>query len=890
MIGRNLPRATYRLQLHGGLGFDRAAGLTDYLSALGVSHVYASPYFTAVRGSTHGYDVVDPTRVDPELGGEDAHARLLRALRDAGLGQVLDVVPNHMAAAPSNPWWWDVLENGLASERASFFDIDWDPPEARLKGVVLLPVLRDHYGRVLERRELALERADGVFRIRYGEHLWPLSPESLGAFLEPVAASSGSAALATTVTGLRELPASSDPQVRTRRARQLNSLRRSLEWTLDEQPDTAAAVDRAIAALNDDPDALDRLLEQQHYRAAHWRARAQDLDYRRFFDVDTLVGVRVEEPDVFAFTHARVRAWLRDGLLDGLRVDHPDGLRRPREYLDRLRELAPSAWIVVEKILMPGECLPADWPVDGTTGYDFLNDVGGLFVDPAGEGALTQLYYEVTRDSRGWREVADGCRREVVDELLGSDVERLAHWGVRVCEGRRRYRDFTRAEIRAALAETLICFPVYRSYVDELGRVSDRDREVIGETIAEARERRSDLASELFDLIEAVLAGGANEPPERELRMRFQQLTGPVMAKAVEDSAFYRYVRFVMLNEVGGSPARFGVSPAAFHERRTRAAEGSHASMLALSTHDTKRGEDVRARLALLSEIPERWGAAVRRWRAHNAVHRRVADWPDPASEYLLYQTLVGAWPISVERAVEYMRKAAREARVHTSWTVPDERFEADLEAFVRGALGDRGFTDDLAELVAHLTGPGHVNALAQKAIQLTAPGVPDLYQGSELWDRSLVDPDNRRPVDWALRRRILDALERAHTAEGPAGAARVARVYTAEGGPKLWLVRQALRLRCEERAAFAPGSLYRPLAATGAAAEHLMAFARGGQVITVAPRLVLGLGRRGGWGDTALDLPEGAWCDRLTGARWSGRVAVDELLRGFPVGLLVRE
>jgi (1->4)-alpha-D-glucan 1-alpha-D-glucosylmutase len=527
--------------------------------------------------------------------------------------------------------------------------------------------------------------------------------------------------------------------------------------------------------------------------------------------------------------------------------------------------------------------------VDGTTGYELIASLGGLFVDPAGEEPLTRLYHELTGEPVDWPAIACACRHQILREALWSDLARLAHWGVRVCEGRRRYRDFTSWDVREALAEVLVCFPVYRTYVTEDGERSEADRELIEQAVADARQRRPDLATELFDLIEAVLGGGADGGAERELRMRFQQLTGPVMAKATEDTAFYRFVRFVALNEVGGAPDRFGVSPAVFHERCREVAERWPRTLLALSTHDTKRSEDVRARLALLSEMPSAWAEVVRRWSAHNARHRTAVGLPDANVEYLFYQTLVGAWPLPVERALAYMVKAAREAKARTSWTAPAEDYEAALEAFVREALADAEFERSLAAFVEPLVAPGRVNALAQKLVQLTAPGVPDLYQGSELWDSSLVDPDNRRPVDFDLRRRLLAELQAAE-AGGAGAAARAMSAREDEGGPKLWVVRQALRVRCRRTAAFAPGASYEPLTARGPAADHALAFARAGQVVTVVPRLVLGLERRGGWGETEVELPPGRWRDTLTDASVSGRARVTALLEAFPVALLERD
>ncbi|MBW3534959.1 MAG: malto-oligosyltrehalose synthase, partial [Gemmatimonadetes bacterium] len=811
-----VPRATYRLQLGPDLGFDDAAGLAPYLARLGVSHLYASPYLQAAPGSPHGYDVVDPTLVNVELGGEEGRARLVEALRREGLGHVLDIVPNHMATRAENPFWWDLLESGPWSDAARMFDVDWDAPEERVRGKVLVPVLGDHYGRVLEAGELMLEREGGSLRVRYHDHVLPLAPETTGRILGDLAEATmaerpgsdggGWTELVAVARELRTLPRVADASGRRRRARDLAAVRGRLVALL-EGPNVAAAVDRRLAELSRDTDALDRILSEQHHRLAWWRAGARELDYRRFFDIDTLAGVRVEDPEIFEITHGRILEWLQDGSLDGVRVDHPDGLRRPRAYLERLRERAPQAWIVVEKILEGEEALRPSWPVDGTTGYDAARDVLALFIDPAAERPLTDLFTDVTGQPSDWEAVAYARKHQVLREILASDLNVLAHLFLRVCEGRRRYRDFTRWELREALREALAPFPVYRTYVEEDGTSDAEDRAVIGGSLARARAGRPDLDPESFDLLEAVLLGDASGEAETELRMRFQQLTGPVMAKAVEDTAFYAWPRFVALNEVGSDPGFFGADPARFHARCATRVARQPAGMTTLSTHDTKRSEDVRARLALLSEIPGEWSASVRSWIRMNVRHRRGPDLPDPAAEYLLYQTLVGAFPLPVERAMPYMEKASREAKARTSWTDPVPEYDDALRGFVEGVLADEDFRDSLRGFAAPLVGAGRINALSQKLVQLTMPGVPDVYQGTELWDLSLVDPDNRRPVDFDARQGLLEELE-AREAEpaperGPLPVLEEVRLRSEEGLPKLWLVRQSLALRRRRPQAF---------------------------------------------------------------------------------------
>jgi (1->4)-alpha-D-glucan 1-alpha-D-glucosylmutase len=885
-----VPLATYRVQLRPGFGFDEAAALAPYLAALGVSHLYSSPYLQAARGSTHGYDVTDPTRVNDELGGAPAHERLCRALGEHGLGQVLDVVPNHMAVdpkgdEPDNVWWWDVLENGPSSRYAAYFDVDWDPPQERFRNTVLLPILGDHYGRVLEAGELKLVRREGSFEIHYFDHRMPVSPRSLDSLLAEAAGRCDSTDLAFLADVLGQLPiaTATDRESVARRHRDKEVVRRQLARLFEDQPEVALTVNAVVEETNANPDRLDVLLSRQNYRPAFWRTAGRELDYRRFFDVHSLAGLRAEDERVFADTHALILDMVRRGVLDGLRIDHPDGLRDPEQYFRRLHEAAPGAWIVVEKILEPGERLPESWPVDGTTGYDFLNLVGGLFVDPDGEGPLTDLYTELTGSPADWPQLVWEKKHLVLDQLLAAEVNRVAEIFLQVCERHRRYRDYLRHELREAVREVAACFPVYRSYVRaEAGEVGPQDVEHINAAIDAARTRRPDLPFDLFDFFRDLLLLKVRGPVESEMVMRFQQLTGPVMAKGVEDTAFYNFHRLVSLNEVGGDPSRFGISPQEVHRALAEAQERWPRAMLATSTHDTKRSEDVRARLALLSEIPERWGEAVRRWTARGAPGTRGERHrpPDPDVEYLLYQTLVGAWPIETERMVAYMEKAAREAKGPTAWTRVDAAYEDSLRSFVEGVLDDRELVRDLESFVATLVEPGRINSLAQALIKLTAPGVPDLYQGTELWALSLVDPDNRRPVDYDERRRLLRKLD------GEPGPETILSCMD-EGLPKLWVIRQALHLRRRQPEVFVGD--YLPLAPRGERAAHAFAFIRGGGAVSAAvvvPRLVMKLA--GDWKDTSLELPPGGWRNEMTGEEVAGgEVRLADLLRRFPVALL---
>ena len=821
------PLATYRVQLSGEVGFAVAASLADYLAALGVSHLYASPSLQAVPGSDHGYNVVDPTRLDETRGGEAAHRMLTAALAEYGLGHVLDVVPNHMAlVTPYNRWWWDVLARGRGSAYADYFDIDW------ASGRILVPVLGDRLAAVLDAGEISLAHAEGTYRVRYYEHVFPVADGTLS------------------VAGV-------DP---------------------DGDPR------QVTAQVTGDRQRLAALLDAQHYELGYWRRANSELDYRRFFDIDTLGGVRVEDPEVFEATHRRILDLVAESAVDGLRIDHPDGLRDPADYLTRLASAVDDdTWIVIEKILEPGERPREDWPIAGTVGYEFCNLVLGLLVDPRAEAPLTDLEVAVTGGHRHLDADVSIGKRLALTELLNVEVERLTGWLHATAP-----QDVDRERLREAIVETAVSFPVYRTYIDADADaepvVSPSDAGYVEQAIAAARARRDDL-SDVLDLLADVLLRRRTGPAATEVVMRFQQLTGPAMAKGVEDTALYRYTRFVALNEVGGDPDRFGVEVGAFHAANEERLRLWPDTMLTTSTHDTKRSEDVRARLAVISEQADTWVAAVMRWREMNAPLRRD-DGPSPTLEYLIYQTLVGTWPISAERLTDYLLKAAREQKAETSWLHPDEEYEAAATAFATALLEPGPFRDDLDAFVAAIREPGWINGCTQTLCKLTVPGVPDLYQGSELWDLSLVDPDNRRPVDFALRRRLLDEL-----ADPPPATEIWARAD--EGLPKLWVTHAALRVRARHPDAFDTTGSYEPLYADGPRADHAVAFARGDEVVTVVPRLVTHLGERFGawdWGDTVLVLPDGRWHNVIDGAVHAGSVPVADLLSTFPVALLERE
>ncbi|GAA3740821.1 malto-oligosyltrehalose synthase [Salinactinospora qingdaonensis] len=774
-MASHTPTSVYRLQVGPGFTLTDAAATVDYLHRLGVGAAYLSPILTAAPGSTHGYDVVDPTEVSPPLGGEPARRELAATLSGHGMGLVVDIVPNHMSVAvpAANPWWWDVLRHGPQSPYARFFDIDFEA------GPLLVPVLADDGdGGAAALAELSL---DGE-QLAYHEHRFPLAP------------------------GTRH--------------------------------------------SGDDADAVH---QRQHYRLVSWRRGTAELNYRRFFDISDLAAVRVEDPEVFAATHAEILRWADAGELTGLRVDHPDGLTDPGGYVRRLRA-AFDGWIVVEKILGAEEALPASWPVDGTTGYDALREVCGVFIDPAGEQPLTRLAAAMGTDPDFERVEADS-RAEVAETTLVAEVRRIAAL----------LPDIPAERARPAVAALLAVFPVYRSYLPE-------GMSWWQQAVCEASRRAPDYVDVL-----AAIDHRVHAEPAGDLARRIQQTSGMVVAKGTEDTAFYRHTRFIALNEVGGAPERFGLDVAGFHERAAlREAAWPH-SMTTLSTHDTKRSEDVRARLAVLSEIPEDFGAAVRRWTGRCGIE-------EPALNLLAWQTLVGVWPISEPRLRGYLEKAAKESGLRTSWTDPDPRFEEHVRSWPERVLDDADLSADVAAFVARIRDAGWSNALGQKLVQLTEPGIPDVYQGSELWELSLVDPDNRRPVDFTVREALLERLEHGWRPD-----------VDVSGAAKLHVIRQALHLRASR-----PLTGYRPLTPVGPAAEHALAFARGErwEVVTIATRLPLGLAASGGWRDTAVPLPAGSggWSDLLTGRALAPTQEYEptlaflgEVLDRYPVALLVR-
>ena len=834
------PAATYRLQFHKGFRFVDAIALVPYLAQLGISHLYASPFLRARPGSTHGYDVVDHNRVNPEIGTEAELDKLVETLQRHGMGLVLDVVPNHMGVLQGdNAWWLDVLEKGRASPYAKFFDIDW----TRGGGKLLLPVLGKHYGEALEAGEIKLARSANKWVVSYFDHRFPLNARS--------------------VKGLKPIK---------------------------------------------DPLQLHRLLERQYYRLSYWRVASDEINYRRFFEITDLAAVRVEERSVFEETHRLIGKLAKRPGVHGLRIDHPDGLADPREYLERLAALGERPWVVVEKILADYERVPEDWAVHGTTGYRYANVLTGLFVDAAAERRFDLIYRRFTGERQSFEEIAYESRMLIMNTTLAAELHGLSMRLARIAAGNRNTRDYTASGLRKALAEIAARFPVYRSYVTARG-ASDSDRRWIDWAVKAARRASRIADPSVFDFVRSVLTLEA-APPAGERRqamvdfaMRFQQFSAPVVAKGVEDTAFYRYHRLIALNEVGGHPAHFGLSLKAFHAASEDRARQWPYTMLGTSTHDTKRSEDARARLGVLSEMPWSWMLTLRRWSKLTRSHRSEAggeSLPSRADEYLFYQSLLGVWPQSPpapaalkglhERLKAYVLKAAHEAKLRTSWINPDAEYEAALERFVDEALRNALFLKDVNETVTRLAPLGLLVGLSQALLKVASPGVPDYYQGTELWDFSLVDPDNRRPVDSALRRKLLSRKP------APADLLR----NLADGQAKLHVIREGLKLRKKHPALF-HGGQYVPLYANGGREENLVAFAlraEGRTLVAAAPRLFAGLVSgeepfpmgRPVWGGARLALPAGRYRDVLTDGELDasgGSLSVAVLLGEFPVALL---
>ena len=920
----DIPCGTYRIQFHKGNTFEQVTQAVPYLRALGVSHLYSSPYLRARPGSTHGYDIVDHAQLNPEVGDELAHARLCQALKRNGMGQILDVVPNHMGVLEAdNAWWLDVLEHGRASAHAETFDIEWTPAQHDLAGRLLLPVLGDHYGKVLEAGELRLHfnAEAGEFGLRYWDHRFPVDPCSYPGILAALPApparddSEGDshAVVSALLDALGRLPSRDDPDADARRARVSDSAvyKRQLARLVARHEWLARWIEACLQLLNGQPedaasfDRLDTLIAAQAYRLAHWRVASDDVNYRRFFDVNTLAALRMERQEVFDATHRKVLHWLQEGMLTGLRIDHPDGLSDPQHYFDQLQaryagmaEVSGhpprSLYLVVEKILAEHEPLPESWPVHGDTGYRFGTLVNGLFVETRKENAMLAAYQAFTGETAMFEDVLYECKALIIETSLYSELNWLTHHLYQLTQGNRRRADFTRNRLRWALAEVAAAFPVYRTYLRVGETASAMDRQHIDWAISAARRRLGGSEATVLDHLREVLLGegeGAHMDADQRERFlaRWQQFTAPVMAKSMEDTAFYRHVPLLSLNEVGSEPRSFGVSIAAFHAANANRQRHRPHCMLGTSTHDSKRAEDLRARINVLSEIPALWEDCLLRlsgWAQLYVTRSPKGTMPSNNDIWLLFQTLVGLWPAQApdeagredlrRRVQEYMRKAVREAKQNTSWTCPEGDYEEALERYIDGVLRSNQpspFADELQKFTARIAGFGFRNSLAQLALKFTAPGVPDIYQGCEQWNFSLVDPDNRRPVDFQHLTRTLEELQGLYRGSYPSAPQwRMLTGHMADGRIKQLVTWRLLQLRREKSVLFREAG-YQPLTVEGAAAEHAVAFARvhdSGAILVVTSRLMWSLCQ----GDDA---------------QWSPKLWQDTRVRCGPDGALRR-
>jgi (1->4)-alpha-D-glucan 1-alpha-D-glucosylmutase len=941
--GNTLPRipsATYRLQFNRHFTFSQARDVVDYLHDLGISDCYSSPYFEAAPDSTHGYDISNHNNFNPSIGTRDDYQALVAELHRHEMGQVADFVPNHMGiASRNNKWWMDVLENGPASQFANYFDIDWDPIKEELENKVLLAVLGDQYGRVLERGELRLGYEGGAFFLHYYDFTLPVAPCTYGHILHPALEILKPFynpelfdELQSILNSIDHLPrpTEKDPEKVQERSLEKEVIKRRLDRLCRECPQLLEGIEQAIHEINGQPgdplsfDQLHHLLNAQMYRLSYWRVAAEEINFRRFFDINELAAIRVEVPEVFEAVHQLIFELLAEGSVTGLRIDHPDGLWNPREYFEtvqrRFAEIKGleftgdnlALYLVGEKILTGNERIPEEWLIHGTTGYDFTNQLIGVLIDPAAEKPITDTYFEYIDARMRLEDVVYHQKRLVMHLALASDTKALASMLNRLSERNRWYRDFTLSALTTAVREVIACFPVYRTYLAPDQPLSIEDQQAIVRAVARAKRRNPAVESSVFNFLRDNLLfqfpeniDDATTEEHYRFVMKFQQCTGPVMAKGLEDTAFYVYNRMVALNEVGGEPQRFGISPGEFHEHNLWRQQKWPQTMLCTSSHDTKRSEDTRARIAAISELPEMWKAALADWRVANASHKTQLDTeraPDENEEYLLYQTLIGTWPLHrpseeeyrayVARIQDYMTKAIKEAKVNTSWIQPFEEWDNAVRDFT-GKILDRGSNRpflDTFEILAEKTAQiGAMNSLSQTLLKLTVPGVPDIYQGNEIWDFSLVDPDNRRPVDYEHRRHLISQIK---DHPNPSEFLENWR----DGRIKLYLTRAVLQFRRKFPELFREGN-YLPLELTGTFKDCGVAFQRRHRdhvMVVFAPRLT---GRVGfpplgpDWGDTRLVLDESLpFQDILTGAKIDKppeKIELSSILTQLPFVLL---
>ncbi len=912
-----IPVATYRLQFNSRFGFREAGEIVPYLAKLGISDIYASPIFKAKSGSDHGYDIVDHNLLNPDLGTVEDFENLSETLAAHGMGWIQDVVPNHMSYSYENPMLSDVLEKGSNSKYYRFFDVDWDHPGDGLKGRLLAPFLGDLYGRVLERSEIRLIYDQVGFAVTYYELRLPLKLKSYGKILS---------------LGLRDLEHTleeNDPAINDLKSIILEAngddpdpgLKRRL-WDLFERSrEVRNFLTSNLQAFNGEEtnpasfDLLDDLLSEQFFRLCFWKVASDEINYRRFFIMNDLISLCTERDEVFESLHSLLFDLVEKGNITGLRIDHLDGLYNPEEYLRRLKDRLNDKYIVAEKILLPEDAIPTSWPMEGTTGYDFLNCLNGILCDKARREEFEGIYSRFTGTVQSYANVVYEKKKLIADRHMSGDVDNLARHLKNVLGTDRRWSDITLSGIKKALIELLVLFPIYRTYASPQS-FNESDRGIIRETFRMAKQRNLDLFNEL-DFLEHFLLDPKKEGTDswQSLIMRFQQHTGPLMAKGVEDTAMYIFYQLLSLNEVGGDPGSYGVSLDRFHLFNEERARNWPHTMNATSTHDTKRGEDARARISVLSEIPEEWEARLLSWsRMNEGLKKTVSgiDVPDRNDEYFLYQTMIGAFPFQSvdrpafrERAGRYLVKAAREAKVHSGWVRPSTSYELAFVSFLEDILDSEEFMKDFRPFQNRVADHGILNSLTQVLVKMTAPGIPDFYQGTELWDFSFVDPDNRRPVDFERRKMYLDEIiKREET--NVKGLLDELLASKEDGRIKLFLIYKVLKARQENASLFAGGN-YMRLGVEGKIAENIIAFAReyeGAWALTIAPRLTFALtenegGLQGdfpGWrmlGDTRLILPKDApssWRNAITDQWIRGEKAIPlhEILELFPVALLL--
>jgi (1->4)-alpha-D-glucan 1-alpha-D-glucosylmutase len=968
------PISTYRVQMHAQFNFADAQKILPYLNQLGIGDVYCSPIFEARPGSQHGYDIIRHDRLNPELGGEEGFHRFSIALKEANMGLLLDIVPNHMGIGNASIWWQDVLENGRASEHATFFDIDWEPLKPDMRGKLLLPILGNQYGEELESKKIQVAFEDGHARIRYYDHSLPIAPRTL-VLLFPKREDEKHGVpqwFGDLLKELAHIPPhdTADPNLAAQRREQLKELRPRLHEAL-LSPEFAPILKRVSERVNgienkpESFDLLHSLLEIQPYRLAYWRVSSEEINYRRFFDINDLVGLRMEDPSAFVQTHRLVRKLLATHQVTGLRIDHCDGMFNPRQYLIRLQLLyvasqcsgpAPKEpvgangieleirdalrgydwtqsqgplYTVVEKILEPREALPREWPVCGTSGYDFIHLANHVFIQPQNESKFTAFYAKILGREIDPSELIYRCKLQVMQTALSSEVYVLTNLLNQLATNDRRARDFTEAILEAVIRETIACFAVYRTYIDDRGQYTERDIASIAQAIWRAKYRNPEIDGSAFEFLEkTLLLGDTNEekyPARLYFALKFQQLTGPVMAKGVEDTAFYVYTRFLSSNEVGSSIKAFGISTDLFHATNQDRLQSAPDSMLTTSTHDTKRSEDVRNRLNVLSEMPTQWFSIVRRWIRMNARHKqklsdgRVA--PDADEEYLIYQTIVGAWPWQMEtleeqsefleRIKQYCAKAFSEAKVNLSWTNPNPAYLEAVNNFLSAILLPEGraqetrFVETLKAFLPAVQLFGGINSLSQLVLKIASPGVPDFYQGTDMWDLSLVDPDNRRPVDYAKRAEALHSLQNLYEREGAAAVCADVLQNLPDGRIKLWTMHRALVTRREMHAVFRHGE-YVPLNIEAEKQQNAIALLRQSpdetqSVLVVVPRFGCSLAHgkphlplEDEWGKAAVSLPDHTrktFTNTFTGkeiqADEAGQLKLHDIFRDFPVAML---